>query len=192
MKLIKIYEVRLNRFLFIFILIITILFVFIRLIKLNSDFPQGITSSGALYTDEGWYSNAAVRYMISENWYSNGDFNPSINQPFGQFLQLITLSILGVSLFSARFTTVIAFILLLVFIFFLIKIFEKRNCNFSLFFTCGEFCFICLFKARNIRDYHGLYNCFFTSFSDGFSWKKRLHNNLSCVGNNVLSISFKE
>ena len=44
-----------------------LVFLGLRFLYIEADFPEGITRSGVLYTDEGWYSNGALaRVRLSE------------------------------------------------------------------------------------------------------------------------------
>jgi len=96
-----------DKYLLSLLLLIIYLFVLLRFINLDADFPQGITTSAALYTDEGWYSNAAIYYIVTGNWYNPGDPNLIVNQPVGQIIQAVMFSSLGMSLSTARLTIVI-------------------------------------------------------------------------------------
>lgn len=96
------------------LLLIVVIFLLLRFVNLDADFPLGITQSAALYTDEGWYANAAVRHYISGNWYQAGDFNPAINMPLGYVLHRLTFSICGLGLSSVRITIAVCFILLVI------------------------------------------------------------------------------
>lgn len=87
---------------------IALLFVLLRFLHIDADFPSGITSSGVLYTDEGWYANSAIRHFLTGEWYLKGDFNPAINMPVGQLLHRISFAIFGPSLFSVRLLVLIA------------------------------------------------------------------------------------
>ena len=55
-----------DKYLLSLLLLIILFFVLLRFINLDADFPQGITTSAALYTDEGWYSNAAIIISFQE------------------------------------------------------------------------------------------------------------------------------
>lgn len=79
-------------------------FLLLRFVNLGADFPSGITWSGSLYSDEGFYSNGAVRHYLFGQWYLEGDFNPAVNMPVGQLLHRLTFSVLGLGLSSARIT----------------------------------------------------------------------------------------
>ncbi|HOP46429.1 MAG TPA: glycosyltransferase family 39 protein [Desulfobacteraceae bacterium] len=94
--------------------LIVVIFLFLRFVSLNADFPLGITWSGVLFTDEGWYANAALRHYISGEWYLSGDWNPAIPMPLGQVLHRFTFSIFGIGLSSVRITTVVLFNVLVV------------------------------------------------------------------------------
>lgn len=77
-------------------------FLFLRFFQLEADFPLGITWSGTLFTDEGWYANAAVRHYKYSDWYLAGDFNPIINMPVGQLLFRPAFSAWGLGFASGR------------------------------------------------------------------------------------------
>ena len=83
---------------------------------LRADFPNHTIWSGdwAKYTDEGWYSNAAVRAHLMGGWYLKGDFNPAVALPVWPFLEWILFSFTGVSLEAARGLAVAGFFLNLV------------------------------------------------------------------------------
>lgn len=93
----------------IFILVLLSLCVSLRFLHLDADFPLGISWSGDLYTDEGWYANAAVRETVSGKWYLPGDFNPAVNLPVGQMLQRAAFGAFGLSLVSARIPEALAY-----------------------------------------------------------------------------------
>ena len=90
------------------ILIFVSLLIALRFFHLDADFPLGKDWSGDLYTDEGWYANAAVREVISGRWYLPGDFNPAVNLPMGQLLQRAAFGVFGLGLISARITGALA------------------------------------------------------------------------------------
>ncbi len=54
------------------------------------------------YTDEGWYSNAAVRYQLTGHWYLHGDFNPAVALPVWPLLLAGVFHFTGVSLAADR------------------------------------------------------------------------------------------
>ncbi|HUY95779.1 MAG TPA: phospholipid carrier-dependent glycosyltransferase [Terracidiphilus sp.] len=79
-------------------------FAILHAFHLRADFPNHSPWSGdyAKYTDEGWYSNAAVRAQLSGNWYLPGDFNPAPAVPVWPFLEWILFFFTGVSVQAAR------------------------------------------------------------------------------------------
>ncbi len=91
---------------------ISIVLVVARFIFLRADFPPGITTSGALYTDEGWYTNAAARHYMTGEWYRPGDVNPAVNLPFGQLLVRFVFAVAGLGIGPARLATALSFVLL--------------------------------------------------------------------------------
>ena len=80
-----------------------------RLYALEADFPLGLTSSGELFTDEGWYASSASRHAIGLPWLVNGDFNPAIQMPVGQWLLALVFDVFGASLLSTRGVSVALF-----------------------------------------------------------------------------------
>ena len=79
-----------------------VLLVIFRFVHLDADFPPGITWSGELYTDEGWYSSAAINRHLTGNWLLEGDFNPVVNMPVFHLVQAAVFSLFGMSLQTAR------------------------------------------------------------------------------------------
>lgn len=90
--------------------ILILCFSLVRLVNLNADFPSGITTSGVLYTDEGWYAAAATRHVLTGHWYMAGDINTAVQMPVGQVLHRISFALFGLSLSSARITIVVSFL----------------------------------------------------------------------------------
>ncbi len=84
----------------------------LRFANLEADFPPGITWSGVLYTDEGWYANAAVRHSWHGEWYLAGDFNPAVNMPVGFLLQRLVFAVFGTSLWSVRICSAVSLVVL--------------------------------------------------------------------------------
>jgi hypothetical protein len=74
----------------------------VRFVHLDADFPPGITTSRALYTDEGLYSVNAVRLSAGRLWYAPGELNTGINLPIAFALQAGAFKIFGRSLTVAR------------------------------------------------------------------------------------------
>jgi 4-amino-4-deoxy-L-arabinose transferase-like glycosyltransferase len=105
--------------------IVIILATALRLIHLEADFPEGLTWSTAPYSDEGWYSNAAISYNLRGQLYLEGDFNPIVNLPLLQLVQTAVFKVFGMSLLTARFTIIGFFTLMLIGVYSLIRRFSK-------------------------------------------------------------------
>ncbi len=113
---------KLQKTVFVILLIITIITSFSRLIWLEADFPKEIGNwSSDIYTDEGWYSNSAVRKVVTGNWIFPGDFNPIVVMPIFQLSQFLVFKLFGIGLFQARVGTFLYFLLLQLFIFLFVK-----------------------------------------------------------------------
>jgi 4-amino-4-deoxy-L-arabinose transferase-like glycosyltransferase len=82
-------------------------------LNLRADFPNHTAWYGdwAKYTDEGWYSNAAIRAHLLGHWYLKGDFNPAVALPVWPFLEWIEFFLTGVSLEAARGLAIAGFFL---------------------------------------------------------------------------------
>ena len=52
-----------------------------RFVRLDADFPPGVTTSRTLYTDEGWYSGNGARIGTGQSWYIPGEMNVIIDLP---------------------------------------------------------------------------------------------------------------
>ena len=73
-----------------------------RFIDLHGDFPQHLTKSGELFTDEGWYTSSASRHVIGLPWLLTGDFNPAIQMPVGQWLTALAFELTEPGLQTVR------------------------------------------------------------------------------------------
>lgn len=92
------------------ILVVTSLLYAAHFIHLTADFPGGSTwQDWSRYTDEGWYSDAAVRHLLLGRWYLPGDFNPAVALPVWPLLEAVVFRFTGVSLLAARALTVTVF-----------------------------------------------------------------------------------
>jgi hypothetical protein len=91
----------------------TILFICLRFIKIDADFPLDVSSLGMIYTDEGWYTNGAIEKVKTGSWYKPGEQNLILNIPIIYLLQTVTFSTLGPSITSARLTIIFCFIIML-------------------------------------------------------------------------------
>ncbi len=92
----------------ILLLTFSLFLILLRFHAIDADFPLGVTTSGVLYTDEGFYSNAAVRHLVTRNWYLPGDFNPVVSMPLGQLFHGMMFGVFGSSLVSVRLTGLLA------------------------------------------------------------------------------------
>ena len=86
-------------------------FALLHAVHLGADFPNHSPWSFdfAKYTDEGWWSNAAIRAHLYGNWYLAGDFNPAAAAPVWPFLEWVLFFFTGVSVEAARALAVTAF-----------------------------------------------------------------------------------
>jgi 4-amino-4-deoxy-L-arabinose transferase-like glycosyltransferase len=104
-------------------------FALLHGLNLRADFPNHTIWYGdwAKYTDEGWYSNAAVRAHLMGHRYLKGDFNPAVALPVWPFLEWIVFFFTGVSLESARGLAVAGFFLNLLFGYLLLRTSASRS-----------------------------------------------------------------
>src|SRR5215471_10663739 len=115
----------------------------LRFVHLDADFPPGITTSRALYTDEGLYSFNAIRVSAGRSWYVPGELNTSINLPVAPLLQAGAFRVSGRSLIVARSLVAVSAIVLIAVTFALTLRFSPRlsamilaatlSCDFLLF-----------------------------------------------------------
>jgi hypothetical protein len=76
---------------------------FLHFPHILADFPNNSPwMDYSKYTDEGWYSNAAIRYYLAGHWYLHGDFNPAVALPVWPLLIAGVFHFTGVSLTAAR------------------------------------------------------------------------------------------
>lgn len=73
------------------------------------------------YTDEGWYSNAAIRHFVIGHWYLHGDFNPGVALPVWPLLLAGVFHFTGVSLAADRILALVFFGLDLVLAFLVVR-----------------------------------------------------------------------
>src|SRR5215813_14936898 len=85
----------------------------LRFVHLDADFPPGVTTSRALYTDEGLYSFNAIRMSLGRSWYVPGELNTSINLPVASLLQVGAFRVSGRSLIVARSLVAVSVIVLI-------------------------------------------------------------------------------
>jgi len=86
-----------------------VLFV-LHFVHLAADFPNHSPwSDWSKYTDEGWYSDAAVRQLLFGHWFFAGDFNPAVALPVWPALEFLVFRLTGVSVLAARALTLAVF-----------------------------------------------------------------------------------
>jgi hypothetical protein len=100
-------------------LLLILTFNGLKFVRLAADFPPGLTTSRALYTDEGWYSFNAASRSTGGGWYTPGELNTIVNLPVGPLLQRGVFELLGVSLPTARGLVAATSLLLILSAFFL-------------------------------------------------------------------------
>lgn len=83
-----------------------------RFVALGSDFPIELTWSEAPYTDEGWYSNSAVRHAQRGLWFLEADVNEAAIMPIFHLVQRVGFAVLGMSLDSLRLVSLLFFLAL--------------------------------------------------------------------------------
>ena len=92
------------------LLLLSIAFYALHFLHLSADFPAGTDwNDWSRYTDEGWYSDAAVRHALLGHWYVQGDFNPAVALPVWPLLEALAFGLAGPSLTTARALTVVVF-----------------------------------------------------------------------------------
>ncbi|MGA8042630.1 MAG: glycosyltransferase family 39 protein [Terracidiphilus sp.] len=86
-------------------------FAALHALHLKADFPNHSPwfRDWAKYTDEGWYSNAAIRAHLLGNWYLPGDFNPAPAVPVWPLLVWLVFFATGVSLTAVRGLAIVFF-----------------------------------------------------------------------------------
>ena len=77
--------------------------------------------SALLYTDEGWYSGAAMHRFQTGHWLTEGDYNPAVLMPVCDIIKFTVFKTFGFGIVSARLTTLFFFFLLALCLFFIIK-----------------------------------------------------------------------
>ncbi len=98
------------RFLKILLLGLSLVFFCLHFLHLTADFPNNSPwMDWSKYTDEGWYSDAAIRHYVTGHWYWKGDFNPAVALPVWPLLEWLVFKVTGVSLAAARALTVCVF-----------------------------------------------------------------------------------
>jgi hypothetical protein len=97
------------------LLAVAAVFFALHFVHLTADFPNNSPwSDWSKYTDEGWYSDAAVRQLLFGHWFFQGDFNPAAALPVWPAIEFVVFKFTGVSLAAARSLTLAVFAVTLV------------------------------------------------------------------------------
>lgn len=116
------------------------LFIFLRVIHLNSDPPAELLSGQGVYqSDEGyWCHNARNKVLFGE--FIRDGFNPMFTVPVYTLLQTINFKLFGISLIQARLLNVVISILtLLILIIWLRKFYSTKTILLLTFLLCFNF-----------------------------------------------------
>ena len=104
------------------LLVVAAVFYVLHFVHLDADFPSHSPwVDWSKFTDEGWYSDAAVRHFLTGHWYLKGDFNPAVALPMWPAVEWVFFCFAGVSMPSARALAVLMFGVTLVAMYFLIE-----------------------------------------------------------------------
>ena len=107
-------------------LVVSAIFYALHFAHLTADFPGNTAwTDWSRYTDEGWYSDAAVRHDLLGHWFLPGDFNPAVALPVWPLLEAVVFHFTGVSLTAARALTVVVFGVMLLALYACIKRSER-------------------------------------------------------------------
>lgn len=79
-------------------------FAVLHALNLSADFPsyRPWLLDGSMYTDEGWWANAAIHAHLTGNWYPPVDYNPAPAVPVLPFLEWVLFFFTGVAIEAAR------------------------------------------------------------------------------------------
>jgi hypothetical protein len=87
----------------------------LHFLHLNADFPNNSPwVDWSKYTDEGWYSDAAIRHHLFGHWNFPGDFNPAAALPIWPLMEAPFFHLFGVSPAVARSLTLVVFAITLI------------------------------------------------------------------------------
>jgi len=86
------------------LLLAALLLCLLRFTFLRADFPDHSPwmLDQAKFTDEGWWSSAAVRHFLIGHWEVEGDYNPAAVVPAWPVLLTVVFHFTGVSIVAAR------------------------------------------------------------------------------------------
>ena len=86
------------------LLLLTICLLALRFCHLSADFPvfHFYNQDGARYTDEGFYTGAALQHFALGHAYIPGGWNPGVFMPVWPFLVGLVFHFTGISVVAAR------------------------------------------------------------------------------------------
>jgi hypothetical protein len=104
------------------LLVVAAIFAALHFVHLKADFPNhSFWKDWAKFTDEGWYSSAAIRLYQLGHWNLPGDFNPAAALPVWPAIEVVLFRFTGVSLVALRVLSVVVFCMTLVGCYFLLR-----------------------------------------------------------------------
>ena len=108
-------DARMHRIIDRFLLGIILAFTALHFVRLAADFPWNRWQESAAYTDEGWWSSAAVNAFNTGHWNVIGGYNPGVATPVFPAVLLLAFKLVGPGLFTARSVESIFFALFVLF-----------------------------------------------------------------------------
>jgi len=107
-------------------------------VHLKADFPHySPWPDPARVTDEGWYAGAAVRQILSGQWFLPGDFNPAVALPVFPALVYATFRLTGVSVVALRALNVSCFGATLIVLWLLVRRYANPLAAAAAVFLCA-------------------------------------------------------
>lgn len=88
-----------------------LLLLSLRFVSLLADPPAGISTSGDLYTDEGWWAANASARVLTGHWYVQGGYNPAVVAPVMPLVEYAAFALFGYGLLTARIVSLLFFLL---------------------------------------------------------------------------------
>ena len=118
-----------NRWLRFVLWAIVIALAFLKFCYLTADFPNESPwlIDQAKFTDEGWWSSAAVSHALTGHWFVPGDYNPAVALPVWPALLSLLFHFTGVSIVAARALNVTISVATLAVVFLLVRRFARPN-----------------------------------------------------------------
>jgi len=134
---------KLSKKIYFVIFIILAISAFLRIINIEGDAPVAdISRSGVFYVDEGTYTHNAVNKILYDEWFLSYDYNPISNVPLYSIFQYSLLKILGISIQTVRFTSVIYSILSILLLWIMLKKFNPLVAILTLILAGSNYFFI--------------------------------------------------